>query len=79
RIASSGGGMIAALLSLAYVGLMVVIVALPTYRYTSNLAFGEAYSDWEIFLAVASMIVLNLVATVVPLKLGLKNIGRREF
>ncbi len=79
RIASSGGGMIAALLSLAYVGIMVVIVAVPTYRYTYNLAFGEEFSRWEIFVAVVLMLAVNAAATVIPLRLGLKNIGKREF
>ena len=79
RIASSGGGMIAALLSLAYVGIMVVIAALPTYRYASRAAFGETLSSWEIISSIVAMVVINLAATIIPLRLGLKNIGKREF
>jgi len=79
RIASSGGGMIVALLSLAYVAIAVVIIALPTYRYTSYLALGNPFSNWEIFGAILAIIALNLATTLVPLKLGLKAIVKREF
>lgn len=79
RIASSGGGMIAALLSLIYVAVVVVIIALPTYRYASYLALGDTFSNWEIFGAVVALIVVNTAATVIPLKLGLKSVAKREF
>ena len=79
RIASSGGGMIAALLSLIYVAVVVVIIALPTYRYASYLALGDTFSNWEIFGSVVALIVVNTAATVIPLKLGLKSVAKREF
>ncbi|MCD6594194.1 hypothetical protein J7L68_00760 [bacterium] len=79
RIASSGGGMIAALLSLIYVGIVVAIIALPTYRYTSYLTLGDSFSNWEIFAAVVALIIVNVAATLIPLKLGLKSIVKREF
>ncbi len=79
RIASSGGGMISALLSLFYVGIVVVVIALPTYRYTSYLTFGESFSNWEIVGAISAIVIINAITTLIPLKLGLKNIGNREF
>ncbi len=79
RIASSGGGMIAALLSLFYVGLTVLIIAIPTYRYTSYLTFGDAFSNIEIFAALFALIIVNGGATLIPLKLGLNAIAKKEF
>ncbi len=79
RIASSGGGMIAALLSLIYVGLTVVIIAVPTYRYTSHLSFGYGFSDVEVFLSVLALVLVNGAATFVPLKLGATAMTMREF
>ena len=79
RIASSGGGMIAALLSLFYVALTVLIIAVPTYRYTSYLTFGERFSNIEIALAVVALIVVNAAATFIPLHLGQRAIGKKEF
>ncbi|RKZ28804.1 hypothetical protein DRQ26_00335 [bacterium] len=79
RIASSGGGMISALLSLFYVGVTVMIIAVPTYRYTSHLTFGDSFSSIEILIAISALLVVNGAATLIPLKLGLNAIARREF
>ena len=79
RIASSGGGMISALLSLFYVGVTVMIIAVPTYRYTSHLTFGDSFSNIEILIAISALLVVNGAATLIPLKLGLNAIARREF
>ncbi len=79
RIASSGGGMIAALLSLSYVGFAVLIIAVPTYRYTAFLTSSEHFSNWEIVMAVIAILALNFACTYIPLKIGLKTISKQQF
>ncbi len=79
RIASSGGGMIAALLSLFYVALMVIIIAAPVYRFSSHLAFGESFQNIEFIISIAALVVINLAATLLPLRIGSSAIGKREF
>jgi len=79
RIASSGGGMIAALLSLVYVGLTVILLAMPTYRYILFVTTGKQLLIVEIVTMVGLLIILNLITIILPIKLGLKAIDKREF
>jgi ABC-2 type transport system permease protein len=79
RIASSGGGMIAALLSMIYVGIIVVIAAIPTYHYATYLSTGGKIPRYEIIFAIAAVTIVNLATTIIPIKLGLKVIGKKEF
>ncbi len=80
RIASSMGGMITTVLSLVYVGLMVIILALPTYHYTSYIMDGlKSFPVYEFVFAGILMLVLNLTTIIFPIKIGLKSLSSRDF
>ncbi|MCD6163699.1 MAG: hypothetical protein J7K40_14960 [candidate division Zixibacteria bacterium] len=80
RIASSLGGMITTVISLIYVGLMVIILALPTYHYSAYIIDGSIYfPKQEFFIAGIMILVLNLTTTIIPIKMGLKSLSAREF
>ncbi|MFP4458768.1 MAG: putative ABC transporter permease subunit [Candidatus Zixiibacteriota bacterium] len=79
KIASSGGGMITALLSLLYVGLSVLIMAWPTRAYIQHLTFQQAFPTFQIIMGGVLLILLNVVATGLPLYLGVKEIKKFEF
>jgi ABC-2 type transport system permease protein len=80
KIASSAGGMLTTIISLLYVGLMVVIAALPAQRYTIHRMDPTIpFPRFEITLALALMLILNLTTTIVPLKLGLLSMRRRDY
>ena len=80
KIASSGGGMICALVSLVYVGLSTIALAYPTYHYMSYLTGQRSsFPGLEIGIAAGILIILNLAATIIPLKLGLRAIQKLEF
>jgi len=79
KIASSSGGMITALVSLVYVGLMVIVMAVPTHRMMLYFASRGNFPSKTIILSVIFIVLLNIVATVVPIKLGLKVIKERDF
>jgi len=80
RIASSMGGMITTVLSLVYVALMVIILALPTYHYSAYVIDGLAeFPAREFLFAGAMIIVLNLTTTIIPIKIGLKSLSSRDF
>ncbi len=80
RIASSMGGMITTVLSLVYVGLMVIILALPTYHYTSYIMDGlRSFPTYEFLFAGALMLVLNLTTIFIPIKIGLRSLNARDF
>ncbi|MCP4584045.1 MAG: hypothetical protein GY839_20730 [candidate division Zixibacteria bacterium] len=80
RIASSMGGMITTVLSLVYVGLMVIILALPTYHYSAYIIDGLAqFPKREFLIAGILILVLNLTTTIIPIKIGLKSLSSRDF
>jgi len=78
RIASGLGGMLAALASLTYVGLSIVILAWPAYRYSLHQWQGRTGYRGALLLALAAFLALSAVATVVPLRLGLRSLRRRD-
>ncbi len=80
KIASSGGGMICALISLIYVGLSTLALAIPTYNYLSFLiGQRQSFPTTEVAIGFGALIILNLAATYIPLKLGLKAVEKIEF
>jgi ABC-2 type transport system permease protein len=80
KIASSAGGMLTTILSLAYVGLMVIIAALPAHRYTLyRMDPTIPFPRFEIALALSLMLILNLTTTIAPLRLGLLSMKKRDY
>jgi ABC-2 type transport system permease protein len=80
KIASSGGGMICALVSLVYVALSTLALAIPTHNYLSFLIGQRAsFPTAEVAIGFASLIVINIAATYIPLKLGLRAVDKLEF
>jgi len=80
KIASTMGGMLATVLSLAYVGLMVIIAALPAHRYSLHKIDPTIpFPMFEVGIALVMMLILNLTTTIVPLRLGFLAMKRREY
>jgi len=80
KIASSMGGMVATILSLLYVGFMVVIAALPAHRYSLyKMDPSIPFPAFEVSLAIGLMLLLNLTAIIIPLRLGLRSLKRRDY
>jgi ABC-2 type transport system permease protein len=80
KIASSMGGMLATIVSLAYVGIMVVIAALPAGRYTLHKMNPDIpFPMFEVLLSCTLILILNLTAIAVPLRLGLSSMRKRDY
>ncbi len=80
KIASSVGGMLATVLSLLYVGLMVVIAALPAQRYSMyKLDPTIPFPRFEVTLALGMMAILNLTTIIIPLRLGYLAMKKRDY
>jgi hypothetical protein len=80
KIASTMGGMLATVISLAYVGLMVIIAALPAHRYSLHKMDPTIpFPMFEVGIALVMMLILNLTTTIVPLRLGFLAMKRREY
>ncbi len=79
KVASGAGGVFAALASLSYVGILITILAAPTHSIITSHFWGRHMSPAMITLSVVAFIVLNFVATVVPVRFGIRSLSRREL
>ncbi len=79
KIASTAGGAIDIIFSLLYVAAMIIIIALPTHRYTLYLIKGGIFPKTEIFISLALIVVLNLAVSAFPIKYGIKSLVNRDF
>jgi len=80
KIASSGGGMICALITLIFVALSTLALAFPTYHYMRFIT-GErsTFPTIEVIIGAFILVAINTAATFIPLRLGLKAIYKAEF
>jgi ABC-2 type transport system permease protein len=80
KIASSVGGMLTTVLSLIYVGLMVVIAALPAQRYSIyKMDPTIPFPRFEVTVSLVMMAILNLTTTIIPLRLGFLSMKKRDY
>lgn len=78
RIASSPGGVLTIILSIAYIAIMATIIGILSTQYTSYLIAGDTLSTRLFIGLTASSILLTLVAIVVPLMVGIKSLRTPE-
>ncbi len=79
RIAAGSGGIIAALVSIGYVGILTLILATPAYNYLSNTFLNRPVNYFLVSIGLILFVVLNLCAILIPLKVGIKALERRDF
>ncbi len=79
KIAAGSGGIIAALASIAYVGLSVLILATPAYNYLTNRYFSRPNNYFLICLSFAVFIIFNIFTIVMPLRWGIKVLEKKDF
>ncbi len=79
RISSGAGGMIAAIISLVYVCVIVVLLAYPTHLYTKYLTEGNQINTNAALFSFASIIIISLITFILPVLTGLRNLKRYEF
>jgi ABC-2 type transport system permease protein len=80
KIASSIGGMITTVIGLIYVGLMVVITAMPAHKYSLHKMDPTLpFPRFEVLLALGLMLFLNLLTIILSLSFGIRSLGKRDF
>ncbi|MEW6686803.1 MAG: hypothetical protein AB1393_11455 [Candidatus Edwardsbacteria bacterium] len=79
KIASGAGGIITAVLSLAYVALSVSILAWPTYQYSSYVLKTSSFPKFPIIFSILFFLTLTLTAILLPLHLAIRNLQKRDF
>ncbi|MBD3169232.1 MAG: hypothetical protein GF307_07090 [candidate division Zixibacteria bacterium] len=79
KIASGAGGMLAAILSLVYVCVVVIMTAYPTHLYTKFLTSGEEINQQAMIISFAGIIFISIIAFSLPVLFGLKKLKRLEI
>lgn len=79
RIAAGTGGIIAALVSVAYVGISIVLLATPAYNYLAGRFFQRPANMPLIFLALCLFAGLTFLAGYLPLRIGTRSLAGRDF
>jgi ABC-2 type transport system permease protein len=82
QIPTGFGGIVYMLLTMLFIGLVVVLEAWPVYRVFTALAFGGRISPsgWAfILLSLLLVIAVNVLAVLLPLKIGLQRLNQREI
>lgn len=78
RIASGLGGVLAALASLAYVGISIVVLAWPAYLYATQRWHGRASYGGALTASLLLFALISAAATLIPLRLGLRALAERD-
>jgi ABC-2 type transport system permease protein len=79
KIASGAGGMLAAILSLVYICVVVVLAAYPVHLYTKFLTSGEPFNFNAFLFSFAAVIFISLIAFIIPVTTGLRCLNRLEI
>jgi ABC-2 type transport system permease protein len=79
RIAAGSGGIIAALASVAYVGISIVFLATPAYNYLSSAFLKRPVSHLLVYLGFIFFVFFNIIVIILPLRLGIRSLERRDF
>ncbi len=79
KIAAGTGGIIAALASITYVAVSIMILSTPAYNYLTHKYYDRPVDMFTIWLACILFLVFNAFTVIVPLRYGLKSLERRDF
>ncbi len=79
RIAAGSGGIITALISIAYVGISIVILATPAYNYLSHTFMRMPVNYLLVYSGFAFFVLFNIFTIIMPLRIGIKSLERRDY
>jgi len=76
QIAVSGGGVITMIISLAYIGFLVVLMAAPVYRFFAAPMGLMALTRGDSIFGILSAGLLSFLVAAIPMGWGLSRVGR---
>ena len=79
RIAAGSGGIIAALTSVAYVGISLMLLAAPAYNYLTSRYMNRPNNPIYIVIGFAGFLVFNALTIFGFLRLGIRSLEKRDF
>jgi len=73
QIITGAGGLIFMVISLVYIGIAIILLAVPGYQYFSYLVTGNIYLFWPSYLSLGVFIILSVLLALIPMEFGLKK------
>ena len=79
RIAAGSGGIISALVSIAYVGIAIVVLATPAYNHLSNTYMNRPLNHFMVYAGFALFVLVSVLTIAVSLRVGMRSLERRDL
>ncbi len=79
KIAAGSGGIIAALASITYVAVSIIILSTPAYNYLAHKYYDRPVDILTICLACTLFLIFNVFTIIAPLRFGLRSLKKRDF
>jgi len=79
QTAASTGGIIYMILSLGFIGMMLLLAARPLYVHLYRKFLYQQVGGVEVYLCYGAIVGLCLLTTLLPLRLGCRALERLEF
>lgn len=79
KIAAGTGGILTALLSIAYVGIIIILLAAPTHNYLIARYFHQKVNLFLILLSFTAFLLITFFAIYLPLRMGMGILTKRDF
>ena len=79
QTAASAGGLLYMVLSLGFIGMILLLTARPLYVHLYRKFLYQHVGGLEVYLCYAAIVGLCLLTTVLPLRLGRRALERLEF
>lgn len=79
RIAAGSGGIISALVSIAYVGIVIVVLATPAYNYLSNTYMNRPVNHAMVYAGFILFVLVSIFTIIMPLRIGVRSLERRDL
>lgn len=79
KIASGSGGIIAALISIAYIAIVIIIFAPPVHNFLLSYYFRRPPNIRLIITSLVAFAVLNFATIFLPIKFGIRAMKQRDF
>lgn len=82
QIPTGFGGIVYMLLTMLFIGLVILLEAWPVYRIFTAQTLGYSIKPWAwapIVMSFLGVFAVNILALVLPMKIGLKRLRQREI
>lgn len=73
QIITSVGGLIFMVISLFYIGISIILLAVPGYQYFNYIISGNIYRIWPSVIAIIIFLIISLLLAIIPMEIGLRK------